>query len=59
ELRQAFLVNPYDINGMKSQMMAAYSASPSDIARRMRAMRKTVQDNDVAHWAAAFLKALG
>ena len=26
ELRQAYLVNPYDINGMKAQMLAAYSA---------------------------------
>jgi len=59
ELRQAYLVNPYDINGIKSQMMAAYSATPSEIARRMRTMRKTVQDNDVGHWAASFLKALG
>jgi trehalose 6-phosphate synthase len=55
ELRQAFLVNPYDINGMKAQMLAAYDAEPKDLGRRMRAMRKTVRDNDVSHWASAFL----
>jgi trehalose 6-phosphate synthase len=55
ELRQAFQVNPYDINGMKAQMLAAYRAEPRDLTRRMRAMRKTVADNDVAHWASAFL----
>lgn len=55
ELRQAFQVNPYDINGMKAQMLAAYRAEPKDLARRMRAMRRTVADNDVSHWASAFL----
>jgi trehalose 6-phosphate synthase len=55
ELRQAFQVNPYDINGMKAQMLAAYRAEPRDLGRRMRAMRKTVSDNDVSHWASAFL----
>lgn len=58
ELRQAFLVNPYDINGMKSQMMAAYSAPPADLAKRMRAMRKTIHENDVGRWASNFLETL-
>jgi trehalose 6-phosphate synthase len=58
ELRQAFLVNPYDINGMKAQMLAAYEADPKDLGRRMRAMRKTVRENDVSHWASAFLRDL-
>ncbi|HEY0904617.1 MAG TPA: trehalose-6-phosphate synthase [Marmoricola sp.] len=55
ELRQAFLVNPYDINGMKARMLEAYRSEPRDLTRRMRAMRKTVAENDVAHWASAFL----
>jgi trehalose 6-phosphate synthase len=58
ELRQAFLVNPYDINGMKAQMLAAYRAGPKEARRRMRAMRKTVAENDVAHWASTFLDEL-
>ncbi len=58
ELRQAYLVNPYDINGMKARMLEAYEADPKDLSRRMRAMRKTVAENDVAHWASAFLDAL-
>jgi trehalose 6-phosphate synthase len=58
ELRQAYLVNPYDINGMKARMLEAYHADPKDLSRRMRAMRKTVAENDVAHWASAFLNAL-
>jgi trehalose 6-phosphate synthase len=58
ELRQAYLVNPYDINGMKARMLEAYRADPKDLSRRMRAMRKTVAENDVSHWASTFLDAL-
>ena len=55
ELKQAFLVNPYDINGMKDAIRAALSASPRDLARRMKAMRKTVKEHDVVAWAADFM----
>jgi trehalose 6-phosphate synthase len=55
ELRQAYLVNPYDINGMKAQMLDAYRAEPKELTRRMRAMRRTVAENDVANWATNFL----
>ena len=55
ELRQAFLVNPYDINGLKESMLDALHANPRDLARRMRAMRKFLKEHDVSHWAANFL----
>jgi len=55
ELRQAWLVNPYDLNGMKTALLAASNAEPRERTRRMRAMRKQVMENDVAHWAASFL----
>ena len=58
ELRQAYLVNPYDINGMKATMLEAARAEPKDLSRRMRAMRKTVAENDVSHWASTFLAEL-
>ena len=58
ELRQAWLVNPYDINGMKTALMEAFRAEPKDLRRRMRAMRKTVVEHDVARWAEAYLTAL-
>jgi trehalose 6-phosphate synthase len=58
ELRQAWLVNPYDINGMKATMLEAYDAEEKERSRRMRAMRKTVAENDVAHWASTFLDVL-
>ena len=43
ELRQAWLVNPYDINGMKSALLEAYHADAKELTRRMRAMRKTIE----------------
>jgi trehalose 6-phosphate synthase len=58
ELKQAFLINPYDINGMKATMMRAYHAEPKELTRRMRAMRKQVREKDVALWASTFLDSL-
>jgi trehalose 6-phosphate synthase len=58
ELRQAWLVNPYDINGMKSALLDAYRADEKELVKRMRAMRKTVSSNDVAAWADSFMAAL-
>ncbi len=58
ELRQAYLVNPYDINGMKEAILAATRAPESERTRRMRSMRKTVADNDVRDWASKFLNVL-
>ncbi len=58
ELRQAYLVNPYDINGMKSTILTAMHAEPKDLSRRMKAMRRTVAEHDVKDWAARFLAVL-
>jgi trehalose 6-phosphate synthase len=51
ELKQAFMVNPYDINGMKAAIMEAAEARPRDLSRRMKAMRRTVRDHTVTDWA--------
>ena len=58
ELKQAWLVNPYDINGMKSALLEAYRAEPKELTRRMRAMRKTISQHDVKAWAASFMTEL-
>jgi trehalose 6-phosphate synthase len=58
ELRQAWLVNPYDINGMKAALLAAYQAEEQEVTRRMKAMRKQVNQHDVTAWADAFMTAL-
>ncbi|WP_433500487.1 alpha,alpha-trehalose-phosphate synthase (UDP-forming) [Sphaerimonospora sp. CA-214678] len=58
ELRQAFMVNPYDIESMKRAMLAAMRATPHELARRMRSLRRRVASHDVDKWAGNFLAAL-
>jgi trehalose 6-phosphate synthase len=58
ELNQAWLVNPYDINGMKAAIVEAANAQPKELTRRMKAMRKTVREHDVDRWATGFLDEL-
>jgi trehalose 6-phosphate synthase len=58
ELRRAYLVNPYDINGLKSTLLTALRSEPAEQSRRMRAMRKRVIEHDVDRWAREFLTAL-
>ncbi len=59
ELKQAFLVNPHDIDGLKRAMLAAMRAEPKDLARHMRTMRRQVREHDIASWAKRFLTDLG
>jgi trehalose 6-phosphate synthase len=58
EFRQAFLVNPHDINGMKDTIVDAMNTDDRQLGRRMKAMRKHLAAHDVNVWAASFLKAL-
>jgi len=58
ELRQAVLVNPHDIEGLKNAVMQAVDMPPREQSRRMRALRKRVLENDVNAWSREFLAAL-
>jgi len=58
QLKQAFLVNPHDIDGLKSAILAATTVSRPDAARRMRSMRRQVFTHDVQGWSTAFLDRL-
>ena len=58
ELRSAFLVNPYDIDGTKATILEAVRAPSSAAARRMRSLRRRVMEFDVHRWANTFLGAL-
>ncbi|MBO1740431.1 alpha,alpha-trehalose-phosphate synthase (UDP-forming) [Leifsonia sp. TF02-11] len=58
ELRQALLINPHDIEGLKDTILQAIAMPKRDRVRRMRALRKKVLTNDVARWSASFLDAL-
>jgi trehalose 6-phosphate synthase len=58
ELKQAYLVNPHDIAGVKSQLLRALRTEPAEGAKRMRAMRRHLFKNDLDHWANSFFDAL-
>ncbi len=58
ELRQAYLVNPHDINGLKDALLLAMHDSDRNKARRMRLMRKHVFEHDIDRWAEEFLSDL-
>ncbi|MGR7024500.1 alpha,alpha-trehalose-phosphate synthase (UDP-forming) [Geodermatophilus sp. URMC 62] len=58
ELKQAFLVNPHDIAGVKNQLLRALRLDPKEGARRMRAMRRHLARHDLDHWATSFFDAL-
>ncbi|GAS92240.1 alpha,alpha-trehalose-phosphate synthase (UDP-forming) [Mycolicibacterium brisbanense] len=58
ELRQAYLTNPHDLEGVKDSIEAALQQSPEEGRRRMRALRRQVLAHDVDRWARSFLDAL-
>ena len=58
ELRQAYLTNPHDLEGVKDTIEAALDQTPEEGRRRMRSMRRQVLAHDVDRWARAFLDAL-
>ncbi|OBC16301.1 trehalose-6-phosphate synthase [Mycobacterium sp. 852013-50091_SCH5140682] len=58
ELRQAYLTNPHDLEGVKDAIEAALQQQPEEGRRRMRALRRQVLAHDVDRWARSFLDAL-
>ena len=58
ELKQAYLVNPHDTEGVKDAIEAAINQPADEGRRRMRAMRRQVLAHDVERWARSFLDAL-
>ena len=58
ELRQAYLTNPHDLEGVKDAIEASLNETPDEGRRRMRALRRQVLAHDVDRWARSFLDAL-
>jgi trehalose 6-phosphate synthase len=58
ELKQALLVNPHDIEGLKRAMLSAVHMSRAERRTRMRALRHRVLTHDVERWSKDFLGAL-
>jgi trehalose 6-phosphate synthase/phosphatase len=58
ELRDALIVNPYDIDGTAEAIHRALTMGSTERTTRMRGLRATVFGNDVHRWAKSFLDTL-
>jgi trehalose 6-phosphate synthase len=55
ELRDAVLVNPYDIDQMAEAIRAAIEMPPEERGPRMARMRRVVREHNIYRWAGALL----
>src|SRR5919202_5425717 len=58
ELKQALLVNPHDIEGLKQTILRAVAMPRQERRQRMRSLRRRVLEHDVDRWSSDFLTAL-
>jgi trehalose-6-phosphate synthase/Kef-type K+ transport system membrane component KefB len=58
ELREALIINPYDVEGFAAAIIRAIDMSPDERALRMRAMRRIVAGRNVFSWASDILEGL-
>ena len=58
ELKDALIVNPYNIEGTAEAIREALTMSKVEQNRRMKRMREIVKNYNVYRWAADFLKTL-
>lgn len=55
ELRDALIVNPYDIDGVAEMIHRGLEMSPTERRQRMQRMRRHVMEHNVYRWAASVL----
>jgi trehalose 6-phosphate synthase len=58
ELRDALLINPYDIEGTADAIHQALTMVPEERQERMRRMRTAVQEHNIFRWAAELVTEL-
>lgn len=58
ELKQALMVNPFDIDGVTSALDQSIRIPHDEAVRRMKKMRKQVRTNNVFTWSRNFLDEL-
>jgi trehalose-6-phosphate synthase len=58
ELRDALLINPYDVRGFADALIAALDMPLEERRARMRAMRRVVAGRNVFGWASDILEGL-
>jgi trehalose 6-phosphate synthase len=55
ELADAFIVNPYDVDGVADVLIAALGLPADEQQSRMRALRALVEERNVYRWAGDML----
>jgi trehalose 6-phosphate synthase len=58
DLRDALIVNPYDVEGMADAIRAAFEMDAAERRRRMARMRAQVRERNIYRWAAQILTEL-
>jgi trehalose 6-phosphate synthase len=58
ELRDAILVNPYDVDGMADAIRSAVAMSSDERRARMARMRQAVREHNIYRWAGLLLSEL-
>ena len=58
ELKDAFIVNPYNGEQTAEAIKSALELSPSEQTKRMRRMREVVKSYNIYRWSAEFLKTI-
>ncbi len=58
ELKDALIVNPYDIEEMADAIRFSLKMAPADRAGRMRRMRATIQEHNIYWWASRLITEL-
>jgi trehalose-6-phosphate synthase len=58
ELREALIINPYDVDGFAAAITRALDMSAEERSLRMRAMRRIVAGRNVFSWASDILEGL-
>jgi trehalose 6-phosphate synthase/phosphatase len=58
ELREALIVNPYDVEQMAEAIRLSIEMEPAEKVRRMRRMRETVREHNIYRWAGDLIEEL-
>ena len=58
ELKEALLINPYDISGFARKIKEALEMPEAERQRRMKAMREVVANNNIYRWGASTVSSL-
>ncbi len=58
ELRDALIVNPYDVEQLAEAIRAGLEMSPAEVSARMERMRDVVKEHNIYRWAGTLIEDL-